>query len=568
MILDAIFGTEERGSRFRPVTGAGIDSDATLKRVFGGGTDTVAGVKVDEESCMGLSGVYAAVRLLSWTIGSLPLPEYERTGNENRERVAGSKVAELLNSNANPEMTGNIARETLQYFALQWGRGLAYIERDNASQPVGLWPLHTSQVRLSRNLQKQTIYDISGTFDGYMDLAPPPTNQAIQQSWDMVDIPNLNGRSVISYARESCGEALAAQELGAGFYAGGSLYAMAITHPGKLSPDAAVNLRSRMRDTHGRQRRLAVLDEGMGLEKYGMPLKDAQFLESRQFYITEIARWYGIPPHKLRDLVNAHFNNITEQRLEFHEDLLPWLIRHEGEYNRKLVARGLQDKFFVEHLVEGILRGDIEKRYNAYEVAIRNGWMNRNEARRRENMNSIGPAGDVYTVQSQNVSLETLLLPPPEPEPTAPPEPHVDEQQDDVTDESQTDRSVDERLRGAARAAVLEAAKHAIDKEATEIRRAVATEKNFVDTIDKFYRNYLGKMEAILKPARHVCAAAGVEIDAEAIAFRHCERSREAFLELAGDVTACELVERVKTELDARRTDLPAAILLEVFGDE
>jgi hypothetical protein len=351
------------------------------------------------------------------------------------------------------------------------------------------------------------------------------------------------------------GEAMAAQELGAGFYAGGSLFAMAVTHPARLKPEAAENLRNNLRDTHGRQRKIAVLDEGMSLEKFGMPLTDAQFLESRQFYISEIARWYSLPPHKLRDLLHAHFNNISEQKLEFYEDLLPWLIRHEGEYNRKLIARGMRGRFYVEHLVENLLKGDIEKRYGAYEVGVRNGWLSRNDVRRKENMNSIGEAGDVYTVQSQNVSIETLLLPPAVPE-------------GEAVDDTPPPPNGDEKLRGAARAAVLEALEHAIDKESAELRRAATAERNFVRAVDKFYRTYMGKMEAILRPARHVCNAAGLEMDPEAIAFAHCERSQKAFLELTGSVTAGELVERVKQELDARRGDLPQAILSEVFGDE
>jgi len=51
---------------------------------------------------------------------------------------------------------------------------------------------------------------------------------------------------------------------------------------------------------------------------------------------------------------------------------------------------------FVEHLVDGFLRGDLASRYAAYNVGRTGGWLNVNDIRRLENMNSIGPDGDVY----------------------------------------------------------------------------------------------------------------------------------------------------------------------------
>ena len=49
----------------------------------------------------------------------------------------------------------------------------------------------------------------------------------------------------------------------------------------------------------------------------------------------------------------------------------------------------------VEHLVEGLLRGDTATRYEAYGKAIRDGWMSRNEVRERENLNPM-PGLDTF----------------------------------------------------------------------------------------------------------------------------------------------------------------------------
>ena len=223
----------------------------------------------------------------------------------------------------------------------------------------------------------------------------------------MGEIPGVTGKSVIEYAREQMGEALVAQQFGAGFFAGGATPTLAIKHPKPIKQPE--KFRERWEKVHGQSvRKIAVLDEGMDIKVLGMPLEDAQFLESRQFYVTEVARWFGVPPHKLRDLMRATFSNIAEQKLEWYEDLLPWLTLSEQEYNAKLFTRG-ERQLFTEHVVEGLLKGDIEKRYNAYSTLLQWGVANVNEVRRRENMNSIGPVGDVYMVPANMMNAERLM---------------------------------------------------------------------------------------------------------------------------------------------------------------
>ncbi len=77
---------------------------------------------------------------------------------------------------------------------------------------------------------------------------------------------------------------------------------------------------------------------------------------------------------------------IESQAREYVVDTLqPWLVRWEQELARKIIP--VRSNLFAEHLVDGLLRGDTDTRYNAYRTAILAGWMSRNEARALENMN-------------------------------------------------------------------------------------------------------------------------------------------------------------------------------------
>ena len=544
MIFDRLFDRlfEQRSTR-RVITGAGVDNDAAIKAFMGAGQETTSGVEVTQESALTLSAVYAAVRLLSWTPAQLPLRVYERLSNGDKELRPEHPVDRLVNVEPNIEMASMLFRETGQVMVLQWGRSVSYIERDGAGQPLALWPMHTRDIKIDRQPNGQKIYDISRV-KAEGDWPRPPVEHDVLFPHEVVDVQNLNGQSVISNAREQMGEAIAAQRFGGGFFAGGSLFAFALKVPGKVGN--AEKLRDNLEGVHGAKRRIAVLEGGAELEKYGMPLRDAQFIESREFHLPEIARWYGIPPHKLRDLSRATFSNIAEQKLEWHEDLLPWLIRWEQELNRKLFSRLEQQRFFVEHVVEGLLKGDIAGRYEAFSQALANGWMTRNEIRKKENLPSMGPIGDIYTVQGAMINLESIQ---------------------DPADDRKEERSL---LRNAARTAITEAVAGAVKREAAEVRVLAEEPDKFLGRVDKFYSRWPAKMAGILRPCGPVCRAAGTNrgFDPEAIAAEHCRTARESLLELSGQVQPAELRERVSAEVAEWKETIPAVVADTTFGGQ
>jgi hypothetical protein len=69
--------------------------------------------------------------------------------------------------------------------------------------------------------------------------------------------------------------------------------------------------------------------------------------------------------------------------------LRPWAVQTEQEMFIKLLTREEKesDVLFFRHNFEGLLRGDAASRSAYYSSAILNGWMTRNEAREKENLN-------------------------------------------------------------------------------------------------------------------------------------------------------------------------------------
>src|SRR5690606_28818971 len=122
-------------------------------------------------------------------------------------------------------------------------------------------------------------------------------------------------------------------------------------HPGKLSDTAHSRLTKSVEMRHqglSNAHRLMILEEGMKINSIGIPPENAQFLETRKFQISEIARLYRIPPHMLADLDKATFSNIEQLSLEFVTyTLLPWLTRWEQAIYRDLLTPTERQRYFA-----------------------------------------------------------------------------------------------------------------------------------------------------------------------------------------------------------------------------
>ncbi len=532
-----LFGLE---NRTLIVSGVDVRQDSALNALFGNASSTVAKVNVSVESAQAFSAVYACVRLIATTIGHLPFNVYERT-NENGDRQVARDHAlyDMLRLRPNPEMTAIFMRQSAMASVLLWGRSYSYIESDGSGNIIGLWPMRTNDVKRIR-VNGSTYYDVSKVDDNELYPKPPFSKKTLSRN-NVIELTTFDGQSIITHAREQIGEAIAAQQFGAGFYAGGAQPYLYLKHPGVLSDPE--KLRNNWNAIHsGKERKVALLEEGMDVGTIGMPLGDAQFLESREFYITDIARWFGVPPHKIGDLKRATFSNIEEQNLEWRENLLPWLEMCEQEYETKMFTERDRKRFFVEHNTDELLRGNTITRYKAHASALQWGWKSRNEVRHMENLNSV-EGGDTYLVPANMITAEEMdaddkpdPLPPMIP-PAVPPA---------VEPEDEEDKS--DALKKAARSAVSAALQRLMERETTEVRKASIEKKNFIEWVDDFYRKWPEKMLVALRPADAVSRALLGDVIDESAIRKHCERSKAKLLTIAGSATSSELVAEVEKQ--------------------
>ena len=227
---------------------------------------------------------------------------------------------------------------------------------------------------------------------------------------------------------------MAIETFGSLYFGQGTHPGAIVSHPAKLAPETHANLKSSLVDTYsglGKSHRLMLLEDGMKIESLGFPPNDSQFLESRQFQISEIARWFNLPPHKLKDLTKSSFSNIeSEQRSFYTDSLLPWLVTLEQSFNMQLLTElDRKGGYYTKHAVEGILRADAAGRAAYYSSMFNIGVMSINEIRRLEDLDPIDD-GDIHLVPLNMTPLENVGK---EPEPPAEPQTNDNEEPTDET---------------------------------------------------------------------------------------------------------------------------------------
>jgi HK97 family phage portal protein len=377
-------------------------TSSELFQLIAAGNTTYSGVSVTEDNAMRSSAVYACIRIISESIASLPLVLYRQSGR-NKNRATDHPTYSVLHDLANPLMTALEWRELTMAHALLRGNSWSQKTLNFRGQTIELWPL---------NPAKMEGYDWRGGKLFWLYRNPDNELQALNS--DIVHHVKGLGNGIwgnspiMQSGKQAIGLSLAAEEYGARYYGNGARPGLILRHPGKLSPGAAERLKASFATEHqglNNAHRTKILEEGMDVTTIGIPNNEAQFLETRKFQVTEIARIYRVPPHMLADLDRATFSNIEQQSINFViYTLMPWLVRHEQAIYRDMLTPEERKTIFAKYIVEGMLRGDALSRYQSYQLAINNTILTPNEIRELEDRNPV-EGGDVLFTPLNMIEL-------------------------------------------------------------------------------------------------------------------------------------------------------------------
>ena len=382
------------------IQGIGLNNlGAIWSFLRGGNNENESGEAINDASALAISTVYSCVRILGDSVASLPCRVYNKTAS-GREEDTDIPLARLLQLEANPETSAFSFWETYIAHLMLRGNAYAEIQRAANGEVVALWnldPRKTEPVRIGVN--GALAYKTSDGMTGGQTriIASGDCLHSLLLSWD-----GIVGVSPVTALRETLGLALGQLKFSARILKNNAVPAVAITTDSIMKPEDKIKMRAAWEDLQGgrSQGRVAILDQGLAIEKLGLSAEDSELLASRQFSRAEIAAAFRIPPQMVGDLTRQSNNSSEQSALSFVQDTLsPILKRLEIEFRRKLLPlapNGKPNTSFIEFDLRERLRGDFESTMTGYATGKQWGFYSTNDVRRELGENPIGPGGDVY----------------------------------------------------------------------------------------------------------------------------------------------------------------------------
>lgn len=338
------------------------------------------------ETALKVGAVFRATRLISNSVGKLPLNVYQGTAKGRRKAIE-HPAYRLLRRKASSELGAKTFKETLTAHALLRGNGFAFIKRDSSRRPMELIPLDPEATTAARE-NGALIYV---TYKGGQSfrLQPYEVFHVRGLGWD-----GLTGWGILDYAETSTDVAAQSQKYQKAFFKNSARPSVVLECPNKLDSKMFERLRTQWDTVHSgadNAHKVAILEGGMKLNPFSINAKDAQLVESMKFSITDIANWFGLPPHKLGSDAKSSYNSLEQENQSFLDECLDnWLVTWEEEAWDKLLSEDEKNRgsHFVEFNRAALVRADLNARSAYYQKALGGAaWMTINEVRRRENQN-------------------------------------------------------------------------------------------------------------------------------------------------------------------------------------
>jgi HK97 family phage portal protein len=352
-----------------------------------------------------VSAVYGCVRVLSDSVAKLPMPLYKRT-SAGREQVTDHPANYVLSVRPNPYMTPFVFKKLLETHRNLWGNAYAYIVWDGNGNVQSLWPLNPAVTVPYLDPETGALWYVTRLRNG--EYRKIPEEDIIHLKCYSED--GITGIPVIQHARESIGSEQAAQKFAGSFFSKGAKPSGVLEVPTQLNPDAKRKIRAefeRMTSGLDNVHRVAILDLGQKYTPISMPLKDAQFVESRQWNVHDISRYFGVPLYKLNEGKES-YNSNEQQSIDFVVNTLaPIITQWEQEFTYKLFTDRELKKYYLKFNLAAELRGDNQSRAAYYEKMVQIGAYSLNDVLELEDKNRID-GGDVHLVSLNYVPLSYL----------------------------------------------------------------------------------------------------------------------------------------------------------------
>lgn len=339
--------------------------------------------RIAQESALRLSVVYRCVDVISDAIASQTWEhlQYNKVTGWSADEM--SDIAYMLNVEPSVSMSRFILMKTIVSKMLLEGNGYIRVHRLPNGHPYEL-ELIRDNVKVYLMNDRRLYYVI--VYSNGDQSTPIPAD-------DIIHILNytydgLIGVSTLTHATNSLSLAQSAESSAKGFFSSGANMSGILSVTGKLTPEKALAIKDSWAKafsiTEGQPGGIAVMEGGLEFKPVTVNPKDAQMLETRQFNVIDICRFFGVSPSKVFDSSNLTYSNIESFQLGFITDTIsPLDSKIEAEVNRKLLRPSQRKTTKLNLNLSELLRGNMDSTANYYTKMLSVGAYTPNQIRNK-----------------------------------------------------------------------------------------------------------------------------------------------------------------------------------------
>lgn len=358
------------------------------------------------DAALTISAVYRAVELRAKTEGQF-LMQYQRLNREGGNFVQAtygeaSKINYLLQVRPNPMMSATAFFQGLAISRLQFGNGIAYIERSAYGNVEALWLCTGASYNDATGkyiLQYFTPTGLVERFDvSASDVIHLPNTFKLNNGWgiptltyaaDTLSLIKTEGRQALEVAAKGgrmkliIGEEKPSNAIGTMGY-------------GMLNKDAINNYALELSDKIYQQDVIGIrgLDKVMNIS---LSAAEQQMVELLGLSIDDVARFWGTPRPLLMADTNSHYTTYQNATMEYlTRTVQPDMTETEQEFNAKLLTPYDFGKYRFHLCEQPLLRLDKEAQAKVDQLQLQTGAATVNEIRAQYDRPAVEGGDTIY----------------------------------------------------------------------------------------------------------------------------------------------------------------------------
>lgn len=353
-----------------------------------------------KKSAMALAAVYRCVNVISESVAQLPLETYRRDADGYKTLYFSHPAFELLREFPSPDMTRFVFLKTLVSSVLLQGNGYAYIDRDEKGNALSLQYIPSGLVNIVY-INVEGVLRMRYQVTGFEHLVEPI---------DMIHVLNfsydgITGVSTLTHARNTLNISNSAEDFAKGFFNGGGNVHGILSFDTKLRDGQKDEIKQAWAEMIANGG-IGVLEANSHYQSISINPSDAQMLETREFNVIDICRFFGVSPVKAFDLSKSSYSTVEATQLAFLTDTLaPMLENIELEFKKKVFRPSERPYIEVKFNTSSLLRADKAAQATWIKTQIEGGLLTINEARKELDLPKV-KNGDQPLVNNAMVTLE------------------------------------------------------------------------------------------------------------------------------------------------------------------